>query len=363
MKILFVGQLGEGQTTRMRMEVLEELGHTLIPLNSQDGWKRCSFLQRRIQQKTGRGPTISSLNADLLALARQHKPDLMWAEKQEYLFPDTLRQIQSGGAKLLHFTPDPYFTLSWKRTPLMDEGMTIFDYVVTSKRYELDEYRRKCHQVIYMPLGFSERVHRPVSSANATRRRAFASDVGFLGGWEPRREGLLDAIAQTGCDLKIWGYAWDHLVDGKWSPRRYLRLKALAGRDPFRIHRNERLAKALQGGEVYGDSYAFALSGARISVGFLRHVCPDQHTTRTFEIPACASMMIADRTDEHREFFEEGREAEFFSSEPELVDKVRFYLKDETAREKIALAGLARCYNSGYSYRNRVSQVLAELPL
>lgn len=361
MKILFVGQLGEGQTTRMRMEVLQELGHTIIPLNSQTGWGASSFLGRTIQKKMGRGPVITKLNRDLLALAKQHKPDLLWGEKQEYLFPDTLREIQSGGTKLLHFTPDPYFTLSWKRTPLMDEGMTIFDTVVTCKRYELDEYRRKCHQVIYMPLGFAEAVHRPVFPADSSKRREFSSDVGFLGGWEPRREELLDAIAGTGCDLKIWGYAWDHLVDGQWSPRRYMRLQTLAGKDAFQIHRNERLARALQGNEVYGDDYAFALSGARISVGFLRHVCPDQHTTRTFEIPACASLMIADRTEEHQEFFEEGREAEFFISKDELVDKVKFYLSNETAREKVALAGYERCINSGYSYKNRLIQVLSEL--
>lgn len=361
MKILFVGQLGEGQTTRMRMEVLEELGHTIIPLNSQTGWGASSFIQRTVQKKLGRGPVISKLNHDLLSLAKQHKPDLMWGEKQEYLFPDTLREIQGMGTKLLHFTPDPYFTLSWKRTPLMDEGMTIFDYVVTCKRYELDEYRRKCHQVIYMPLGFAEAVHRPIFPADSQKRHAFSSDVGFLGGWEPRREEMLDAIAGTGCDLKIWGYAWDHLVDGKWSPRRYVRLRDLAGKDAFQIHKNERLAAALQGNEVYGDNYAFALSGARISVGFLRHVCPDQHTTRTFEIPACASMMIADRTEEHQEFFEEGREADFFSSKEELIDKVRFYLAHEAAREKVALAGYERCYRSQYSYSNRVLEVLTQL--
>ena len=361
MKILFLGQLTEGQTSRMRMDALCSLGHEIISLDSHTGWLTCSLPARIIQKKLLRGPIITQLNQDVLALTKRHRPDLLWGEKQEYLFPDTLNQIQSMGTKLLYFTPDPYFSLPWKRTPFMDEGMTIFDYAVTSKRYELEDYHRTCRQVIYMPLGFSEGAHRPFVPADPIQRLHYTSDVGFLGGWEPRREKLLNAIAQTGCDLKIWGYAWDHLVDGKWSPRRALRLKILAGSESFKIQRNDQLAAALRGGEVYGDAYAWALSGARISVGFLRHTWPDQHTTRTFEIPACASMMLADRTEEHQEFFEEGHEAEFFSSQEELVDKVRFYLGNEPAREKVALKGYDRCYRSQYSYRSRISRVLDQI--
>ena len=361
MKILFVGQLGEGQTTRMRMQVLESLGHQIIPLDSQAHWAYLPWATRRVQQKLARGHAVSALNNRLIGLARAHKPDMMWAEKQEYLRPETLEYLRRRGVRTLHFTPDPYFTLSWKRTRLMDACLPLFDTVVSCKRYEMEQYERVCRQVIYMPLGYAEAVHRPVSPASRGQGRAFASDVGFLGGWEPRREALLDAIAATGCDLKIWGYAWDHLCDGKWTPRRAMRLKMLAGADAFRIAKNERLSRALQGGEVYSDSYAWALSGARISVGFLRHTWPDQHTTRTFEIPACASMMIADRTDEHCEFFQEGKEAEFFETREELVDKVSFYLSHESKREKIARNGYERCIDSGYSYKSRIFDVLSQV--
>ena len=343
------------------MEVLSELGHEIIPLSSLGQWDGVPWIVRRVQQKLNRGPVVAQLNRQIQELARQHRPQLMWAEKQELIEPQTLHVLRDLGVRMLHFTPDPYFTLSWKRTALMDACMPLFDTVVTSKRYEMDEYRRTCRQVIYMPLGYAEKYHRPISPVDKILRQSFHSDVGFLGGWEPRREELLSAIAALDCDLKIWGYAWDHLIDGKWTPRRAVRLKMLAGQDAYQLRANPPLARALQGGEVYGDAYAWALSGARISVGFLRHVCPDQHTTRTFEIPACGSMMIADRTAEHCEFFEEGKEAEFFSSQDELVEKVDFYLRHETQRAQIALNGYERCVQSGYSYRDLVEKVLTQL--
>ena len=241
--------------------------------------------------------------------------------------------------------------------------MPLFDYVVTSKRYELDEYRRLCRQVIYIPLGYAATVHRPVAPKDISARRAFSSDIAFIGGWEPRREAMLNLILNMSYNLKIWGYGWDHFVDGRWTPRRAFRMRLLAGKEPFRISKNQGLARALQGGEVYGDAYAWALSGARINVGFLRRLCPDQHTTRTFEIPACGSMMIADRTDEHQEFFEEGEDCEFFSSEEELLDKIRFYLQHESIRAKVAQRGYHRCLNSGYSYEQRLLSVMRQLDL
>jgi spore maturation protein CgeB len=204
-----------------------------------------------------------------------------------------------------------------------------------------------------MPLGYCDETHRPLPSDDPR----WACAVGFLGGWEPRRERLLRAVAGV-ADLKIWGGYWDFLRDGRWSLRRQIILSRLAGGEPFRIARDEQLGHAWQGGEVYGDDYARALTAARIGVGFLRKTWPDQHTTRTFEIPACGSLLLADRTEEHQSFFEEGREAEFFGSEAELVDKASFYAANEDARSRIAAAGRARCETSGYAYIERLRPVL-----
>jgi spore maturation protein CgeB len=345
----------------MRMSSLRELGHEVLGINTQSNWRNVAWLSRRLQQTTSVGPAISRLNAAVIDASRDFKPELIWAEKQEHLQPATLNELRRQGARLLHFTPDPYFTLAWKRTRLMDECMPMFDYLVTSKQYELDAYRATGSQTIYMPLGFSFEVHRPLSAASKSTAEFFASDVGFVGGWEPRREALLTRAAGPGRRVRIWGYAWDHLRDGKWSARRQYRLRMLAGDEDFRIRRNAVLAESVAGGEIYADEYAYSLSGAKIGVGFLRTICPDQHTTRTFEIPACGSLLLADRTDEHLEFFAEGQEADFFTTADELVDKIDYYLSNESARSRIAKAGYQRVISSGYSYTDRVRAVLAAL--
>ncbi|TLS78400.1 hypothetical protein FE236_01220 [Mariprofundus erugo] len=362
MKILFVGSLTEGQTSHMRMEILKELGHDVLPLSTQIYWDTAHMVSRRLQQSVGYGPIIEKINDDLIDAVIRVRPDVVWAEKQEYFRPEVLRDISSRGVKLIHYTPDPYFSLSWKQTKFLDACLPLYDCLVTSKTYELEDYKKVNPCIVYMPLGFAEKVHRPIFPDDLKLRDLYESDVSFLGGWEPRREKYLSQLAnEIEGSLKVWGYGWDFLKDGRWTPRRWWGMKRNSGGEPFKIEKDPVLAGCIQGNEVYGDHYAWALSGAKINIGFLRTICPEQHTTRTFEIPACGSLLLADRSDEHLEFFKEGEDADFFSSADEMVDKVKYYLGNETERARIARNGYNRCMTSGYSYKAILEHTLDEM--
>jgi spore maturation protein CgeB len=354
MKILFIGEIGLGQTSLMRMRAFERLGHQVRGVHTIEPWKKTWWLKRQIQRRLERGSIVDEINRRVLDAARAFRPNLVWAEKQEFLRVETIDMLRKIGTRSVHFTPDPYFALKWKRTRLMDAALKEFDALVYCKSYEREYYKAVGKPLVYMPLGFCDEVHRPLSPDNLR----WTCAVGFLGGWEPRRERLLHAIAASGVEVKIWGGNWDFLSDGRWTPRRYIILQQLAGADRFRIRRDDLLARSFQGGEIYADDYARALTGSKIGLGLLRTVCPDQHTTRTFAIPACGSLLLADRTEEHQEFFEEGREAEFFASTEELLDKVKFYCSNGSSRERIAEAGYKRCIRDKYAYVHRVSAAL-----
>lgn len=338
----------------MRMRALGRLGHEVQGVHTSEQWKQTSWFGRQCQRRLQRGSVVNRINARVLSAARDFRPLVVWAEKQEYLRVETLQGLRKLGARLVHFTPDPYFTLDWKRTRLMDAAMKEFDVLIYCKSYEKASYEAIGKPLVYMPLGYCDEVHRPLPSNDPRWHCA----LGFLGGWDPRREKMLALVADAGLDLKIWGGYWDFLRDGRWTLRRKIIMDQLAGGETYRIHPNEKMAACLQGGEVYADDYARALTGSKIGIGFLREVCPDQHTTRTFEIPACGSMLLADRTDEHRDFFEEGRDAEYFGEEQELLDKAKFYTTHDDARARIAAAGRQRCINGRYAYVHRMADVL-----
>jgi spore maturation protein CgeB len=99
----------------------------------------------------------------------------------------------------------------------------------------------------------------------------------------------------------------------------------------------------------------------KLTLGLLNQDNRDLQTSRSFEIPACGGFMVAERTEEHRMYFEEDKEAAYFGSFEELRDKLRFYAAHEEVRQRIALAGYRRCLTSPYRYVDRAVFALAQL--
>jgi spore maturation protein CgeB len=114
---------------------------------------------------------------------------------------------------------------------------------------------------------------------------------------------------------------------------------------------------------VWDEDYVRVLNGAKIGLGLLTHLAPDESTTRTFEIPACGTMLLAERSREHSELFEEGKEAEFFTSDGEMQEKIRWYLSHERERNQIAAAGREKVVKSGCSYLERMRSAVAAIDL
>lgn len=354
--ILYIGHLKYGQTSLMRADALAALGVPLIRFDVSGYLTRRTFLERRIDDLIVCSSHVNTMNCELTKLIMHSCPSVVWCDKQEHLSPATIDAMKSVGAVIAFYTPDPYFQQSWQQTGRSNALLRASDLAITTKIYELDLYRRH-GDVLYMMHGFSEAVHRPVPVAESDR-----IDIGFIGSWEPRREVFLEQCTKRGLLVRIWGFGWDHLVSGRAGLRHRARLKRLANGESFRVARNASLNGVINAKELLGDAYAEALSASAMSLGLLRKTLyPDQHTTRTFEIPACGSMLIAERTPEHEALFDEDKEAVFFEDEEELLEKVVFYARHPNIRTKIAQAGRARCHHSGYSYKERLRPVIKNI--
>ena len=62
-----------------------------------------------------------------------------------------------------------------------------------------------------------------------------------------------------------------------------------------------------------------------------------------------------------QEFYQEGKESEFFSSLDEFSDKARFYIANDAPRRRIAEAGYRRVIASGHDIHSRMRQWLSDV--
>jgi len=86
----------------------------------------------------------------------------------------------------------------------------------------------------------------------------------------------------------------------------------------------------------------------------------DLPMTTLLEIAAQGGFLLLERTEEAKEMFREGVEAEHFADYPELRKKLDYYLKNRPARDLIARKGRERSQRPDLGYEARAQSILSE---
>lgn len=109
-------------------------------------------------------------------------------------------------------------------------------------------------------------------------------------------------------------------------------------------------------GEHYFDDMARVYSAARVV--FNRSVRDDLNM-RVFEALGCRSLLLTNGLADNgqAELFKDGLHLATYEPAEELLDKVRYYLRNEAARKRIAAAGQAEVYQK-HTYRHRMTRLL-----
>lgn len=334
LSILYIGELWEGGTCLERMRILQGMGHRIIPFDITP-WLNGGFrLFRSFAHRTNIGPPVWGLNEALVSFTYEAPPVThVWVDRGRWIYPEVLRQLKvRTGAKLVHYTPDPQ--LRHHKSRHFDACIPLYDMLVTTKPFEMELYRAAGAQEVMLVLqGYDDRFA-PVEPA-AEIQTELGSDVCFIGHCESHYADRLRAASRMAGLLRIWGPGW----------RRYTH-----------FHPWARSYVVADG--IWGKRYPLALACSKIALGMLSKRIPETTTTRTFEIPAMGVFMLAERTDDHLSLFKEGIEAEFFSSDEEMQDKIRYYLSHDKSREKIAAAGRKRAVLGRYNSQDQLVKVL-----
>jgi spore maturation protein CgeB len=337
-KILYAAQLSPNDSAQYRAWALERLGHTVVTLNCLE-YQPGSSLLGKVVHRAQVGPWVSRLNRDILQAAERERPDVFWADKLLGLRPSTLERLGAMGVKTVSYMIDNAF--GPRRDPgwrLYMKDIPHFDLHVVQRDKNIADYReRGARDVIKIQTAYEPTIHFPVERewSDANRDRG----VSFIGtSYDDRPEFLTRLWRECGFPVVISG-------DRMWT----VRLDAEA-------------AKALYtGGELYGKGYREAIWGSKISLSFITHSNQDEFVHKSFEIAACGGFLLAERSAGHEARFREDEEAVFFTGFEECAEKIKRYLPDVAARERIAAAGRERAVRDGYGNDAQMAKIVERL--
>lgn len=336
MKILIGGQLFKGSSVNSGVDGFRSLGIEVATVNF--GTYKSSILNRIANKFLFKSPhywMTGAINAELLATAKNFRPDFILLFKPILITPATVNSLRKL-SKTFSWYPDyVYFPKTassyfYQSIPLYDAHFS-FNFANSE---ELKKFGAK--ESLFLPCAADPALHyRPDDLS--PEEQSWGADVIFIGTYAPEdRVKMLERLAAEGIQIKIYGNDWEALP--KDSPL------VVSGAVQYRPLNCEDMAKG------------FAAS--KIAVAFVRQHNKETLACRTYEIPACGTFMLHERTSKTGEVFEEGKEAEFFSSYEELRDKVAYYLTHEEERRRIAEAGLRKILGGGNYFKDRARFIL-----
>lgn len=341
-RFLCVGETWLGSDARAAFAALQRLGQTVQILDENNyvpnTWQ--TFSAKAIR-KLFRPVLVNELRRECVRMLTAFKPDCLFVFKGSSVHPEILKQYRRRGVPTVNYYPDVSFLSHGKYIP---RSLPLYDHIFNSKSYGLGDMRSTLgvREITFLPPGFDPDLHLSLD-LTSDEIDQYGCDVAFIGTWSPKKEMLLAALQTIHPQpkLKIWGSQWEKCQSTYLKP-------------------------AIMGTEVTGFEYTKAICGASICLGLLSEQgqgasSGDLITARTFQIPACGTFMLHERNDEVLQFFEEGRDAEFFSSPQELTEKIERYLKDKELRQTIAKSGHIRSLRDGYSADDRMKVLLGWL--
>jgi len=339
--ILYLGDNNPAATSSHRAKALERLGHTV---DVQDPSKVVasqldSPLLHAIHYRTGfrllQGKVTKWLKQ---LLGAKPKYDVVWVDSGELLGPASVKLLKNLGCPvILYNLDDPTGKRDGRRFDLVLKSLPLYDLVAVVRKESEEECRQlNAKRVMRVLRSYDEVAHKPFDSIDDIPA-SFRSEVVFIGTWmrhEKRDEFMLELINQ-GVPLSIWGGRW--MKSPHW----------------------EALKSSYRGGSLSGREYVAAIQGSKICLGLLSKGNRDLHTQRSLEVPFAGGLFCAERTTEHQEIYEEGKEAVFWADATECATICKKLLSDDALRESIRLAGMRKIRAIGVGNEDICRKILA----
>ena len=334
-KILFIGSLNKNGNEFRKSRAIEKLvDHVdfidieqfINPSNKVRYWLtfhyQCSIF-------------LDKLNQAILSQLKEVKYDLVWFEKPIFIYRETLECIRSNNIVSVSYNPDNAFGPRedgcWR---LYIENIDLFSHHLIPRRSNYHDIRsRSTAKIFFMPFSFDQNIHFKESNIKKDL------DVTFIGTPHDQRiEFLCELSNNISMNINIFSTEW----------RKF--------KSQLSKNANVNISNS-----IYGNDYRQVINRSKIMLGFMTQSNIDEYSRRSFEISACGSFLLSQRSTFQKRFFRENKEAVYFDDVTECIDKINYFMDHPKERKIIELAGNRRVKELNFNNEYLLKRILNKI--
>jgi len=264
---------------------------------------------------------LVKMNQYLGEIIQSEKPDVtvfcLYKEQFEDRYLASFRE---------HTKTVAYFIDDEWRQEFVRRYIPHFDHFTTRDYYMYHSYLAEgLDQVIFTPLGFNENIY-------VKKDLPIRYDVSFVGGCNTERRWIIKFLQNKGINVNVFGRGWNS--DNNW----------LSQEQMVDIFNQSRINLNLTNSKVY--DIRFLINALRSPVDiksiFKNPKNKEGIKGRHFEICGCGGFQLSFYVRGLNLFYGIDKEIVVYENIDSIADYIRFYLKNEGLRMKIAQSGYVR---------------------
>lgn len=282
----------------------------------------------------------------LVDTVRQSAPELLFTFLYEdEISPEAIASVTDSGVPTVNWFADDH----WRFESFTRRYAPSYTWVATTAESALEKYAALgCSNVIKTQWAAAHHRYRPSTAP-------MHYDATFVGQAYGDRPSLVGTLRDAGVSVRTWGTGW---AEKRWH-------RAVGHRPVLRSLGGARVLAAAQARTRCSQEEMVEIFGtSRLNLNFTEASQGNeaQIKGRTFEVPACGGFLLTGRSAHLEEYYRLDQEIVVFEDAEDLVDKARYYLANETAREKVAAAGLRRTL-AEHTYEHRFTEMFRRMGL
>lgn len=253
----------------------------------------------------------------IIRIVSEYRPKVVLVAKGEAVSKRILLGVKHYGCVTANLFPD--YLNHW---PVIKEISRYYDFFFTFDQATIKRLvRLKRKNIYYMPQATDP-------EEDIGKEKIY--DITFIGTYNKWRENYLSSLKRF--NLNIWG-------DQRWF--------------------NSSLKKFTRGGRMKLFKMKDIIKRSKINLNiFFDDETPMEGVSlRPYEITGSGGFLLTQYVKDYDNVFVNDKEIVYFKTPQEMVDKVKFYLKNDEDRGKIAYAGYLKTLKD-HTYEKRMKQML-----